>query len=278
MENRAKIVFHYVGSYFESDLLSVIGNLKQRYQQPDKKIEFRTYDYEQLSVLFHNTFVPKNTVNLAFPSGESFLKDNSVFHLNEARNVDVRSWVGSIFACSLKNALDEHGYSLFDLNVRYFKGLTGEVNKSIKREYEKGPQSNFWFLNNGINAICKRFEVENDHLQIESLQIVNGCQTSKALQEVINIDPSISILFRLTEIKDTVAIHDIADLIAVASNKQNPISNRDLHANDSVQGEIGEILQKRESSMTAKKELGKKPIRESIRLTSINGIRLKMLT
>jgi hypothetical protein len=245
LENRGKIAFHYVGAYFEQDLLSVIGNLKQRYQNPSKEIEFKTYDYALLKILLQNERLPKNKINLAVVPGEFFVKDNVFFHLEKNRNIQVRSLVGSICAQSLHTALEDHSYSLFHLNVRFSKGFAGEINKSIIREYEKGDRSNFWFLNNGINAICRNFEVKGNLLHIDSLQIVNGCQTCKALLKVLHVDPSISVLFRLTEIKDTLAIESISDDIAVSSNRQNPISNRDLHANDSIQRDIFKVLEKK---------------------------------
>lgn len=241
LNNSGKIIFNYVGSYFEQDLISTISNLKQKYKDQAREIDFKTIDYDQLSILFHNTKVPKNTVELSFAPKEFFLKNDAIFHL-ETENVAVRSWVGSISAKSLYGALEKYGHSLFDLNVRYWKGFSSDVNNAIKKEYEKADKSNFWFLNNGINAVCRHFETKEDHLCIDSLQIVNGCQTSKALEHILNIHPSIHILFRLTEIKNNIAIAPISDQIAVASNKQNPISNRDLHSTDTIQKEIFKVL------------------------------------
>lgn len=240
LKERKTFKMHYVGAYFGEEIESSIENLEQRYLRHSDNLTFLTHKYQELQALYEKKGIQRNKVKLKFIPKEFFAAEGK-FHL-DGQVVPVKKFVGSITAESLNYALKNYGRSLFDVNVRYFKGFAGDVNKSIKKEYEQGPNSNFWFLNNGLNAICKNFEYNNDILTAKDFQIANGCQTSKALQEVLDVDPSITILLRLTAIKDTTYIEKISSQIAIASNKQNPINNRDLHANDSVQGQIFKLL------------------------------------
>ena len=124
------------------------------------------------------------------------------------------------------------------LNVRYYKG-ENDINSKIKTEYSKGKKSNFWILNNGINAVCENFEIENGILKIKNFQIVNGGQTTKTLTRIVNDLPDeVQILMRLTKIKDKTQTSKISMDIAVASNSQNAISARDLHSGDRIQNKI----------------------------------------
>jgi hypothetical protein len=94
-------------------------------------------------------------------------------------------------------------------------------------------------LNNGINAVCEDFVIENNILKIKNFQIVNGGQTSKTLTRIVNdLSDDVQILMRLTKITDLSKITNISMDIAVASNSQNAIGSRDLHSGDRIQNSI----------------------------------------
>ena len=121
------------------------------------------------------------------------------------------------------------------MNVRYYKG-NNDINRKIIDEYSKGNKSNFWILNNGINAVCEHFEVDGDKLTIKNFQIVNGGQTTMAQIRIVNdLTDEVQILMRLTKIGDTKRTSTISKAIAVSSNTQNAISARDLHSGDRIQ-------------------------------------------
>lgn len=234
--NSGSITFYYIGNYFESRLGSTIDNLKSGYT----RVSFKMYSYDDLEVLYDNTPLPKNEVVLEYKDGEIFERSEDYFYIapNRERKVKVRSAVASIKAKSLKDALEQNDFKLFELNVRYFKEFRGPINKTIKKEYEEGNKSNFWFLNNGINGICRDYKNSNGGLEIKDFQIVNGCQTTRALEKVLNIDPDLALILKLTVIPEGQYIQEISNKIAIASNKQNAISSRDLHSNDGVQNRL----------------------------------------
>lgn len=236
------ITFFYVGSYFDDELKSTINNLDERYRRFKKNIQLKTFSYERLEELYDDTPIPTNLITLDYLPKEIFEREDGAFFINEEEKTIIKSLIMSISAMSLKKALKENDFALFELNVRYFKGASGEINKSIVKEYEKASHSNFWYLNNGITGICTNYDYlsKKNQITIDNLQIVNGCQTTKALEKVLEVNPNVSILFRLHAISDIRYTRSVSSKIAVSSNKQNPINSRDLRSNEDVQRHIFE--------------------------------------
>jgi AIPR protein len=188
-----------------------------------------------LEELYDDIEIPKNEVTLKIIPNEHFIKKLNYHDENET---PIETIVTSIVASSLKPIIEEKKELVLALNVRYYKG-ENDINSKIKQEYSKGKKSNFWILNNGINAICEHFEVDGDKLTIKNFQIVNGGQTTKTLTRIVNDLPDeVQILMRLTKIQDKPRTSKISMDIAVASNSQNAISARDLHSGDRIQNKI----------------------------------------
>ncbi len=115
-------------------------------------------------------------------------------------------------------------------------------------------RKNFYFLNNGITMICADLAYapsgnkEFTLIKMLDAQIINGGQTSKALQQVLS-DPKNKLqdfsesmvlvrIYKLGAKKNEELIHDIT----LATNSQNAITLRDLRANDSIQKKIEQGL------------------------------------
>jgi len=106
--------------------------------------------------------------------------------------------VGSVKIIDLYYFLKEYKKQTNDLdliyekNVRKFLGNKKKVNKEIHNTLEKFPER-FGLYNNGITIVVENFEkdltVENQYNLIEPF-IVNGCQTTKTIWEVI--DPKLN--------------------------------------------------------------------------------------
>jgi hypothetical protein len=88
----------------------------------------------------------------------------------------------------LTNDLD----MIYEKNVRKFLGNKKKVNKEIHNTLDKYPER-FGLYNNGITIVVENFEkdlyVDNQYKLIEPF-IVNGCQTTKTIWEVI--DPKLN--------------------------------------------------------------------------------------
>ena len=120
--------------------------------------------------------------------------------------------------------------SLFRKNVRQSLGTSNKVNKGIARTIRKNP-SDFFFLHNGITAICSQMSLCDNTLSVKDLNVVNGCQSLSTIfscSESAKKANNAYILFRFYEIGDI----DRADNISTSTNSQSAVKARDLRSND----------------------------------------------
>lgn len=234
-ENQYTIAFYYIDRQFPQKNKVDIQALFTNYQDKGINFEIKYYDYDTLNDFYDDIEIPKNEVELKIVPSEYFIKN---FNYHDTEETKLETIVCSIRANSLKKLVHEQNELLFSLNVRYFKG-ENDINSKIKQEYSKGSKSNFWILNNGIQAICEGFDIVDDSLKIKNLQIVNGGQTSKTLTTIVNDLPDeVHILMRLTKIATPSKVSKISKEIATTSNNQNAITQRDLHSGDRLQRTI----------------------------------------
>lgn len=120
--------------------------------------------------------------------------------------------------------------TLFRKNVRQSLGTGNKVNKGIARTLRNNPEE-FFFLHNGITAICSSIKIVNGTMSVKELNVVNGCQS---LSTIFNCSESVRnvsdayIMFRFYEISNT----ERADEISTCTNSQSAVKARDLRSND----------------------------------------------
>ena len=154
-----------------------------------------------------------------------------------------RVLIGRVSVQEIHRLFEEHGDQLLERNVRRFLGRANRVNTEIRDTLLDPDRSpNFYFYNNGITAICDRFDFNalqrSDHrVQLRNLQIVNGGQTCKTIHRTLSdngahADES-SVLIRIYQLPDESkeVVHDITR----ATNSQSPVDLRDLRSNDELQ-------------------------------------------
>jgi hypothetical protein len=132
--------------------------------------------------------------------------------------------------------------SVFDENLRRFRGFSGSVNKAISETCTTSNLSPlFWFLNNGITIVCDKWTIHKDYdnpfVDLENLHIVNGCQTSTTIaksQSDATLQPGTKVMVRIF----STLTPGLASRLVITTNTQNVISARELHANDSIQVKI----------------------------------------
>lgn len=120
--------------------------------------------------------------------------------------------------------------SLFRKNVRQSLGNSNKVNKGIAKTI-KTDAEDFFFLHNGITAICSQMSIHNGVLSVKELNVVNGCQSLSTIfssSEAAKKATDAYILFRFYEIED----QDRADRISTSTNSQSAVKARDLRSND----------------------------------------------
>lgn len=237
------ITIFYIDNSFDDKIKTDIKALYNNYFDKEIDLEVKFYDYKELEELYDDIEIPPNEVEMEILNEEHFTKDTTYY--DDGSETPLKTMVVTVKANSLKKIIEKHNELIFALNVRYYKG-ENEINSKIKEEYSKGKKSNFWILNNGINAICEDFEMIGENsLKIKNIQIVNGGQTTKTLTRLVNDLPDeVQILMRLTKITDKTKISKISKNIAIASNSQNAITSRDLHSGERIQRKIFEKLDK----------------------------------
>lgn len=120
--------------------------------------------------------------------------------------------------------------TLFRKNVRQSLGLGNKVNKGIARTLRNNPQE-FFFLHNGITAICSSIKVDGHTMVVKELNVVNGCQSLSTIfscSESVRKAVDAYVMFRFYEIGNP----ERADNISTSTNSQSAVKARDLRSND----------------------------------------------
>ncbi|MEA2755183.1 MAG: hypothetical protein QOJ54_1472 [Aliidongia sp.] len=163
----------------------------------------------------------------------------------------MRAMVGRMSVGELARLFDEFGDVLLDRNIRRYLGLTARVNEEIGGTLKDDKQrAKFYFYNNGITIVCNKLNynglADKDWIvQLSGLQIVNGGQTSKTIQQIrkeigSEVD-SAQVLVRIYELPQ--GDDDLVERITRATNSQSPVDLRDLRSNDPRQIRLGESIQ-----------------------------------
>lgn len=129
--------------------------------------------------------------------------------------------------------------AIFDFNVRGNLGLGGQVNKSIyETATDREKCESFWFMNNGITMVCDSLSIVRDPdcptVKVTNVQIINGCQTTSSIRSAYEdgkLEEKVKVQLKIFESKDPKFVDDVV----IATNSQNSIGSRDLHANDEIQ-------------------------------------------
>ena len=192
-----------------------------------------------------------------------------------------RVLLGRMSIAELARLTNEYDNQLFERNIRRYLGLTGNrVNEAVAatlREPEQRP--NFYFYNNGVTITCSQFrhnalQRDNWRVQVNDLQIVNGGQTARTVQQIAaEIGPEIEdaeVLVRIYELQQN--DNELVEAITFATNSQNPVDLRDLKSNDPRQEALSTSISglgyayraKREDRTVSPKEFTSAVIAEAV--------------
>jgi hypothetical protein len=141
---------------------------------------------------------------------------------------------------------DEHGdirRSMLEPNVRDYQGVKNVVNKAIRQTLaEPVPNTEFWWLNNGVTILANKCSVVGSRIVIERPEVVNGLQTSYEIFQFFKDQPdkidTRNVLVRVIVPPD----EQIRSKIIRATNSQTPINEVSLRATDPIHFDIEEKL------------------------------------
>lgn len=137
----------------------------------------------------------------------------------------------------------EHGKTLFDRNLRFYRGST-EVNDAMERTISDASER-FWYYNNGITILCqnvKKALLNGDDrtwgvFRCGGVSVVNGAQTVGAIWEAVHgsLHVSVNGNVQVRIISLETCPSGFGAAVTLATNTQNEIKHRDYAALDEMQ-------------------------------------------
>ena len=132
----------------------------------------------------------------------------------------------------LKDLYNKHKESLYAYNIRNYLGNRG-INSNIKKTATERPEM-FFYLNNGVSAICTNLEFEEGWIKAKNFQIINGAQTVGSIGRSPS-NQSLEVMFRITEAESVKTDKGFNQEIIKSNNSQNTIKLSDFRSNDQIQ-------------------------------------------
>jgi len=200
------------------------------------KVEFVHFNHDALVSILQRSKTVDTTLTL---SGEALIEDMNY----------MRVLVGRVSVQEIQRLFNEHGDKLLERNIRRYLGLhTNRVNTAIHATLcDQEKSDKFYFYNNGITVVCDKFDYNafqrTDYtVQLKNMQVINGGQTCKTIQETLNENlpnmagESAYVMIRVYQLSDT--HQEFVQDITYATNSQNPVDLRDLRSNDEIQKQL----------------------------------------
>lgn len=157
-----------------------------------------------------------------------------------------RVLIGKMNVVEVAKLFDQFGDGLLERNIRRYLGLNrNRVNEAIRETLTSDSKDDFYFKNNGITLVCNNFsynalQEKNWNITTENLQVINGGQTCKTIQNTISENSEtdfseVYVLIRLYELALVDENDKLVNEITLATNSQNPVDLSDLRSNDRIQ-------------------------------------------
>ena len=164
---------------------------------------------------------------------------NHSFALEDGKYMvlEVNGAKAAILALPLKECIKIPGIkdqSLFRKNVRQSLGNSNKVNKGIAKTL-KTNSGDFFFLHNGVTAICSKLTIDGNTLIVKELNVVNGCQsltTIYSCSEAVKNSDNAYITFRFYEISDAEKVLTLYTIQAKMYEEISADTNREVSDED----------------------------------------------
>lgn len=201
------------------------------------KVDFVHFNHDSIVSILQRSKKVNVTLTL---NGQAIVEDMNY----------MRVLIGRISVHEIHRLLNDYnnpGDKLLERNIRRYLGLhTNRVNAAIHETLCDPQRSDkFYFYNNGITVICDTFDYNafqksNYKVQLKNMQIINGGQTCKTIQQTLKSNTSAGssayVMIRIYQLSE---MHkDFVQDITYATNSQNPVDLRDLRSNDARQKQL----------------------------------------
>lgn len=197
------------------------------------QVYWHHYNHDDIVAVLQRSKSVNDSIQL---SGEAIIED---FNYR-------RVLVGKVPVTEIAKLFDRNGDLLLERNIRRYLGRNANrVNNAIHHTLvNEDKQKDFYFFNNGITMTCTKMrhnalQGSDYQLKLENIQVINGGQTCKTIQQTINEAEDtnsfneVYVLLRLYELEGN--DDQLIKEITFATNSQNPVDLRDLRSNDSLQ-------------------------------------------
>lgn len=184
----------------------------------DPPIEFKVFEIDEIL----------NTIQVSMTQAVPLIYESKpILKIDSGNNAP--SLLGYVKAKDLINIVTKHDKELFELNPRQSLGMKAPTHSEMTNTLQDPIlKQKFWKLNNGITAVCEKFEAAHDSdlkFLVHDFKIVNGRQTTFSLNKNISfLDDSVSVKVTIHQSNDVKE----RQLISRATNTQNPIKPVDL--------------------------------------------------
>lgn len=197
------------------------------------QVHWEHYNHNDIVAVLQRSKAVNDSIQL---TGEAIIED---FNFR-------RVLVGKVPVTEIAKLFDRNGDLLLERNIRRYLGRnTNRINNAIHDTLvSPEKQKDFYFFNNGITMTCTKMrhnalQGSDYQLKLENIQIINGGQTCKTIQQTLNEANDthsfneVYVLLRLYELESD--DDQLINEITFATNSQNPVDLRDLRSNDSLQ-------------------------------------------
>jgi hypothetical protein len=264
---KVRVILCNNGAKWTDGATSWIADAKRDFGE---KVEFVHFNHDSIVRILQRSKQVDTSLTL---SGQAIVEDMNY----------MRVLVGRVSVHEIQRLFNEHGDRLLERNIRRYLGLhTNRVNTAIHETLQNpGKSDNFYFFNNGITVVCDKFDYNafqkaDYKVQLKNMQVINGGQTCKTIQETLNdaspglVGESAYVMIRVYQLAET--HKDFIRDITYATNSQNPVDLRDLRSNDELQKqlEIGisdlgfTYKRQREEAISGPKVIGSAVLAESV--------------
>lgn len=201
------------------------------------QVHWQHYNHDDLVAVLQRSKAVNDSLQL---SGAAIIED---FNYR-------RVLVGKVPVAEIAKLFNRNGDLLLERNIRRYLGRNANrVNNAIHETLiNPEKQKDFYFFNNGITMTCTKMRHNalqggDYQLKLENIQVINGGQTCKTIQQTINeADKEDASLTRFSEVYVLLRLYELEGdddqlikEITFATNSQNPVDLRDLRSNDSLQ-------------------------------------------
>lgn len=197
------------------------------------QVHWQHYNHDDIVAVLQRTKAVNDSLQL---NGSAIIED---FNYR-------RVLVGKVPVTEIAKLFDRNGDLLLERNIRRYLGRNANrVNNAIHDTLvSPDKQKDFYFFNNGITMTSTKMRHNalqggDYQLKLENIQVINGGQTCKTIQQTLNETDDLSafnevyVLLRLYELESD--DDQLIKEITFATNSQNPVDLRDLRSNDSLQ-------------------------------------------